>query len=50
MTLARQIGRGELAVDPLRAARPLLGCVLESRTPDGVVGVRLTEVEAYSLV
>lgn len=42
-----QIRRDVLAVDPLDAARLLLGCVLESSTPDGVVGVRLTEVEAY---
>jgi DNA-3-methyladenine glycosylase len=43
----RQIVRDELAVDPLDAAGPLLGCVLESSTSDGLVRVRLTEVEAY---
>jgi DNA-3-methyladenine glycosylase len=37
----------ELAVDPVEAARRLLGCVLETDTPDGTVGVRLVEVEAY---
>jgi DNA-3-methyladenine glycosylase len=35
--------RAELAVDPLDAAKLLLGCVLEA----GEVQVRLTEVEAY---
>ncbi|HWM02654.1 MAG TPA: DNA-3-methyladenine glycosylase, partial [Actinophytocola sp.] len=35
--------RAELAVDPLDAAKLLLGCVLEA----GEVRVRLTEVEAY---
>jgi DNA-3-methyladenine glycosylase len=35
--------RAELAVDPLDAAKLLLGCVLEA----GDVQVRLTEVEAY---
>jgi DNA-3-methyladenine glycosylase len=39
--------RDELAIDPVDAARRLLGCVLESESPDGVVRVRLTEVEAY---
>jgi DNA-3-methyladenine glycosylase len=29
-------------------ARDLLGCVVESRTDDGVVAVRLVEVEAYA--
>ncbi|MGH3622928.1 MAG: DNA-3-methyladenine glycosylase [Sciscionella sp.] len=43
----RQLHRDELAIDPLDAARLLLGCVLESSTSDGLVGVRLTEVEAY---
>jgi DNA-3-methyladenine glycosylase len=41
------IARGELAADPVDVARRLLGCVLESELPDGVVGVRITEVEAY---
>jgi len=39
----RQLTRGELAVDPLVAARLLLGCLLVS----GPVTVRLVEVEAY---
>ncbi|QUQ72601.1 DNA-3-methyladenine glycosylase [Kutzneria sp. CA-103260] len=37
----------ELAVDPVDAAKLLLGSVLEADTPDGSVGVRLVEVEAY---
>lgn len=32
----------------LDVARSLLGCVLERETAEGVVAVRLTEVEAYS--
>ena len=43
----RQLTRQELAVDPVDAAKLLLGCVLESELSDGVVRVRLTEVEAY---
>jgi DNA-3-methyladenine glycosylase len=39
--------RDEIAVDPLELAGRLLGSVLESRTPEGVVRVRLAEVEAY---
>ncbi|MFP5022122.1 DNA-3-methyladenine glycosylase [Pseudonocardia phyllosphaerae] len=39
--------RSALAVDPLDAAELVLGCVLEADTPDGTVGVRLVEVEAY---
>jgi DNA-3-methyladenine glycosylase len=41
------ISRDELAIDPVDAAKRLLGCVLEAESPDGVVQVRLTEVEAY---
>jgi DNA-3-methyladenine glycosylase len=41
------LAREELAIDPVDAARRLLGCVLESVAPEGVVRVRLTEVEAY---
>jgi len=41
------VSRDELAIDPVEAAKRLLGCVLESELPDGVVQVRLTEVEAY---
>jgi DNA-3-methyladenine glycosylase len=34
---------------PAQAVAPgLLGCVIESRTPDGVVAVALAEVEAYA--
>jgi DNA-3-methyladenine glycosylase len=40
---SRQLTRDELAVDPLDAAKLLLGCELEA----GDVRVRLTEVEAY---
>lgn len=43
----RQLTERELAVDPIDAARLLLGSVIESTTPDGVVGVRIVEVEAY---
>jgi DNA-3-methyladenine glycosylase len=32
----------------VEVAQDLLGCVLEHRTPDGLVAVRLTEVEAYA--
>jgi DNA-3-methyladenine glycosylase len=41
--LERQLTREELAVDPIEAAKLLLGCVLEA----GEVRVRLVEVEAY---
>ncbi|MFC4859076.1 DNA-3-methyladenine glycosylase [Actinophytocola glycyrrhizae] len=41
--LGRQLTRQELAVDPLAAAKLLLGCVIEA----GDVRVRLVEVEAY---
>jgi DNA-3-methyladenine glycosylase len=44
--VGRQLTRAELAVDPLDAARLLLGCVLVSDTPSRVA-VRLVEVEAY---
>jgi DNA-3-methyladenine glycosylase len=43
----RQFSQQELAVDPVDAAKLLLGSVLEADTPDGPVGVRLVEVEAY---
>ncbi|MEV0681720.1 DNA-3-methyladenine glycosylase [Actinosynnema sp. NPDC050436] len=45
--MVRQLTEQELAVDPVDAARLLLGAVVESTTPDGVVGVRIVEVEAY---
>jgi DNA-3-methyladenine glycosylase len=41
--LERQLTREELAVDPVVAAKLLLGCVVEA----GEVRVRLVEVEAY---
>ena len=41
--LGRQLSRQELAVDPVDAAKLLLGCVVEA----GDVRVRLVEVEAY---
>ncbi|OLF09906.1 DNA-3-methyladenine glycosylase [Actinophytocola xanthii] len=40
---SRQLTREELAIDPVEAAKLLLGCELEA----GEVRVRLTEVEAY---
>ncbi len=45
--MTRLLGRAALAVDPLEAAVRLLGCTLVSDTADGVVAVRLVEVEAY---
>ncbi|HZG90522.1 MAG TPA: DNA-3-methyladenine glycosylase [Pseudonocardia sp.] len=41
------LDREELAVDVLAAAVRLLGCTVAADTPDGVVAVRLVEVEAY---
>ena len=41
------LDRTELAADVLPAAVRLLGCTLVADTPDGVVAVRLVEVEAY---
>jgi DNA-3-methyladenine glycosylase len=43
----RVLTREELAVDPLDLAPLLLGCLLESRSEQGIVAVRLAEVEAY---
>ncbi|KAA2256382.1 DNA-3-methyladenine glycosylase [Solihabitans fulvus] len=43
----RLLTEQELAVDPVDAVRLLLGSVLEADSPDGVVGVRIVEVEAY---
>jgi DNA-3-methyladenine glycosylase len=46
--VAHQITRAELAVDPLKAARLLLGCELVADVPHAEpVTVRLVEVEAY---
>jgi DNA-3-methyladenine glycosylase len=39
--------RDELALDPIDLAQLLLGSVIEADGPDGTVGVRLVEVEAY---
>jgi DNA-3-methyladenine glycosylase len=39
--------RALLAGHPVAVAPRLLGAVLSHRTPDGVVGLRITEVEAY---
>ncbi|MGQ0576576.1 MAG: DNA-3-methyladenine glycosylase [Pseudonocardia sp.] len=41
------MGRTELAAGVVEAALRLLGCTVEADTPDGVVAVRLVEVEAY---
>jgi DNA-3-methyladenine glycosylase len=41
------VQRAALAVDPLDAARLLLGCELVADTADGEVRVRVVEVEAY---
>lgn len=43
----RLFTREELALDPVDLAQLLLGSVLEADGPDGTVGVRLVEVEAY---
>jgi DNA-3-methyladenine glycosylase len=47
VTIPTPVDRAELAVDPLDAARFLLGCELVADTDDGEVRVRLVEVEAY---
>ena len=39
--------RSALAVDPLDAARRLLGCTVVADTDYGEVAVRVVEVEAY---
>jgi len=39
--------REELAVEPVDLAHLLLGAVIETSTPEGVVSARLVEVEAY---
>jgi DNA-3-methyladenine glycosylase len=43
VSTSRQLTRAELAIDPIDAAKSLLGCVLDA----GDVRVRLVEVEAY---
>lgn len=40
-------GLPDLAGDPVDVAPGLLGALLCRRTPEGVVGLRITEVEAY---
>ncbi|NMO94072.1 DNA-3-methyladenine glycosylase [Actinomycetospora sp. TBRC 11914] len=47
MSTPTLVDRAALAVDPLDAARVLLGCELVADTGDGEVRVRLVEVEAY---
>ncbi|MHC1561591.1 DNA-3-methyladenine glycosylase [Actinomycetospora sp. C-140] len=47
MTTPTLVDQDTLAVDPLDAARRLLGCVLAADTPQGEIRVRLVEVEAY---
>ncbi|ASU78547.1 DNA-3-methyladenine glycosylase [Actinopolyspora erythraea] len=42
-----ELTRSEIARDPLLVARFLLGCELVSTSSEGVVRVRLVEVEAY---
>ncbi|MFC5993118.1 DNA-3-methyladenine glycosylase [Pseudonocardia hispaniensis] len=39
--------RAELSGDVVAAAQRLLGCTVEADTPEGLVAVRLVEVEAY---
>ena len=48
MVAGRTLPRSFYDRRPEVVARELLGCVVESRTDDGVVGVRLVEVEAYA--
>ncbi|HEY1570805.1 MAG TPA: DNA-3-methyladenine glycosylase [Pseudonocardiaceae bacterium] len=45
--MTRQLTRAELADDPLKVARLLLGCVLSSDVGGESVSVRLVETEAY---
>lgn len=47
MTDSHLLTQQQLAIDPVDAAKLLLGCVLEVDTPDGLIGVRLVETEAY---
>jgi DNA-3-methyladenine glycosylase len=42
------VARARLAGPVLEVARDLLGRVVEARSPEGTVAVRLTEVEAYA--
>ncbi len=48
MDRAQPLPRSFLERDVRRVARALLGSVIESQSPQGVVAVRLTEVEAYA--
>jgi DNA-3-methyladenine glycosylase len=43
-----RLDRAFFARDVLEVARDLVGCVVRHRAPDGVVAVRLSEVEAYA--
>ena len=45
--MTRAVPRAFFNRPSVEVAPDLLGCVIEHRTPDGAVGVRLTEVEAY---
>ena len=44
----RLLPRSFFGRSPVDVAPALLGCVLEHRSPEGLVAVRLTEVEAYT--
>lgn len=48
MTRRRRLGRQDLASGAVDLAPVLLGAVLVHSTPQGRVGVRITEVEAYT--
>jgi DNA-3-methyladenine glycosylase len=45
---ALRLERDFFARDVLEVARDLVGCVVRHTTPEGVVAVRLSEVEAYA--
>lgn len=46
--MGRRLNRGFFARDVLTVAPDLLGRVIVQHTPDGLIAVRLTEVEAYA--